>query len=529
MAYIHIAPQPGFQTKVASCPADIAFIGGSAGGGKTASLVMEPLKFIDFPDFAAVFFRRTMERIRATGGLLAESKKWYVEGELSESILKWRFPSGAQIDFEGIEHAKDLEKWLGTQIPLIIFDEVTEFEEDMFWFMISRNRGIVRGKNKAGKDVVFKPYTRASCNPKPNSWVARLIDWYIDPLTGYPIEERDGVLRYFVRYKDKMYWGDSRDEVLASCPEVVEMMRQLDPTIKPHSLVKSFTFIRGKLSDNKILTKNSPEYYSSLLSMSEEDQMRYLNGNWKINTDGSDLFKWDSLQTMFAPKEALEMVMNFNNTFITCDAAKFGQDLCTIYVWQAWTVIAISVFALSDAKDIFDEIEWLMRKYNISRKNVVVDQDGLGGDVVKLGKYVGFLARRLPEIDPDTRVKENYENLKAQCFYHAADKVNSGEMKMILSPSNCRLFDRGSKLPRYSMKLRYKGELVAIQQVILDHMQSIKKGLKAFDGGEKTYNLNSKEEQKEILGGFSPDFADPVGFRAYFDVVRRRRGAGRVR
>ena len=53
-----------------------------------------------------------------------------------------------------------------------------------------------------GFNYAFKPYVRASCNPKPNSWVARLLEWWIDQDTGYPIPERDGVIRYMVNFKN---------------------------------------------------------------------------------------------------------------------------------------------------------------------------------------------------------------------------------------------------------------------------------------------------------------------------------------
>ena len=73
------------------------------------ALIVEVLKWTHLKDFAAVFFRRTMKQIRNTGGLLAESKKWYLEGELAESILKWRFPSGAcqWVDKKGYMHVAD--------------------------------------------------------------------------------------------------------------------------------------------------------------------------------------------------------------------------------------------------------------------------------------------------------------------------------------------------------------------------------------------------------------------------------------
>jgi hypothetical protein len=555
---IEARPQPGFQSEVDCCEADIAVIGGSAGGGKTSILVMDVMKWLHIPSFGAVFFRRTMERIRATGGLLAETKKWYPAfgGKLSESILKWRFESGAEVDFEGIEHVKDLDKWMGTQIPVIIFDELTEFEEKMFWFMISRNRGIIRWQEEDPNDrrkkitKVLKPYVRASCNPLPNSWVSRLLEWWIDQDTGYPIEERSGKLRYLINYQDKIYWGDTKDEVIASCPQVFEMMKKTDPTINPKDLIKSFTFIRGKLSDNKILTKNSPEYYSSLLSMPQEDQDRFLGGNWKIAADGLDLFKFAAMQNMFTDSfiQHEKVIVGYMSTgepiyrmnegegerFITCDAARMGQDLCVIYAWQGYTVIAVSIFYESDAVDIKSEIEYLRAKFKVPRKSVIVDQDGFGGSVVKLGGYLGFVARRAAEKDSFTREKENYDSFKDQCYFHIAEKLNEGILKMTIVSDTVRVFFRGENKPVNRVKLRWpprggkNADTVELKVLIKNQLAAIKKGESVFEGGEKKYSTNSKDEQKEILGDISPDLADALMMRAYFELVGKRKGKNKV-
>ena len=532
--YLTIKPQKGFQEKVFGCTADIAIIGGSNGGGKTMALIAEPLKWVHAKDFSAVFFRRTMERIRASGGLLAESKKWYLEGSLSESILKWRFPSGAQVDFEGIEYDKDLDKWMGTQIPLIVFDELTEFEERMFWFMISRNRGIVTWRDPETKRMMsMKPYVRASCNPKPDSWVSRLLEWYIDQETGFPIPERDGVLRYMINYKNKIYWGDSKDEVMISCPEIFIQMAKVDASIKPHDLIKSFTFIRGTLADNKILTSNSPEYYASLLSMDEADQARYLEGNWKIAADGRDLFDKVALQNLF--EDAYYSKGTVMNRYIVCDAAKFGQDLCTIYLFEGWVVMRICIFCLSSPQDIVNEIEAWRDDMLVNRDHVIIDQDGLGGDVVTLGRYKGFSARKPAVKQRYMTVSENYASFKDQCYFHAAEKVNNGECKVICLHSTVKIHDRGAKKPRFSFFLkafgkyikRYGDGLIDIKIIIKEQLSSVKKGDTISDGGEKKYSINSKEEQKEMLGGISPDFADPFCMRASFDLEKKRIGTAK--
>ena len=149
------------------------------------------------------------------------------------------------------------------------FDEVTHFTSSQFWYMLSRNRSVCG----------VKPYVRATCNPDADSWLASFMQWWWDPETGYPIPERSGVIRYFARYDDRTFWGDTKEELLAEHPQLQEEM------------VKSFTFISAKLTDNKILMENDPGYLGNLLSQNEIEKERLLYGNWKIRPAVGMYFK----------------------------------------------------------------------------------------------------------------------------------------------------------------------------------------------------------------------------------------------
>ena len=149
------------------------------------------------------------------------------------------------------------------------FDEVTHFTSAQFWYMLSRNRSVCG----------VKPYVRATCNPDADSWLASFMQWWWDPDTGYPIPERSGVIRYFARLDDKTYWGDTKEELLMEHPEITPEM------------VKSFTFISAKLTDNKILMENDPGYMGNLLSQNEIEKERLLYGNWKIRPAVGMYFK----------------------------------------------------------------------------------------------------------------------------------------------------------------------------------------------------------------------------------------------
>jgi predicted phage terminase large subunit-like protein len=259
---IEIRPQPGPQERFLATVADIAIYGGAAGGGKTWALLLEPLRHIDNKEFGAVVFRRESVQITNEGGLWDEAMKLYplLGGRARlQPRPTHTFPRGGRISFAHLNLETDVEDWQGAQIPLIEFDELTHFTKHQFFYMLSRNRSTCG----------VRPYVRATCNPDVDSWVAEFIAWWIDQDSGLPLPERSGVVRWFVRIDDTIYWGDSPDE-LAAVHGV------------PAADAKSVTFIAANLADNRILLAKDPGYLANLKALSRVERERLLGGNWKI-------------------------------------------------------------------------------------------------------------------------------------------------------------------------------------------------------------------------------------------------------
>jgi len=274
-ASINISPQEGPQSIFAASPADIAIFGGAAGPGKSWSLVYDPLRWVDIPAFTGIIFRRTTKQLRGGGSVWEESGKLYpyMGGVPREgSQLDWRFPSGAAIEFSHLQHESDKYSHKSKQYAYIGFDEVTDITEGQFWYLLSRNRSTCG----------VKPYIRAATNPDPDSHIRTLIDWWIGK-DGYPIPERSGVLRFFLRYQDNLHWADS----------VADLKKQFDYLPPSEFQPKSLTFIPAKLDDNKILQELDPGYRANLLAMHEIDRLMLLGGNWNVRPAAGDYFKGD--------------------------------------------------------------------------------------------------------------------------------------------------------------------------------------------------------------------------------------------
>jgi predicted phage terminase large subunit-like protein len=184
-----------------------------------------------------------------------------------------RFRSGATLSFSHLQHEDTKYDWQGSQIPLIMFDELTHFTATQFWYLLSRNRSMCG----------VRPYVRASCNPDADSWVADLIAWWIDQDSGLAIPDRAGVIRWFARVADEMHWADS-------AAELKERFPQSEP--------KSLTFVPAKLADNQALMIADPGYLSNLMAQQRVERARLLDGNWRVRPSAGMYFHRSWLKEM---------------------------------------------------------------------------------------------------------------------------------------------------------------------------------------------------------------------------------------
>lgn len=156
---------------------------------------------MNVPGFRAVIFRKVYKQITTSGGLWDESLNLYQQIPGTQPLKSpkhhWTFAGGARLEFDYLARDEDVYNWQGAQICGIFFDELTHFTENQFFYMMSRNRSTCG----------IRPYMRATCNPDSDSWVAKFIEWWLDPATGYAIPERSGKLRFFYARKRTGWCG----------------------------------------------------------------------------------------------------------------------------------------------------------------------------------------------------------------------------------------------------------------------------------------------------------------------------------
>jgi predicted phage terminase large subunit-like protein len=210
--------------------------------------------------------------------------------------LRFVFPSGAKITFSHLNKETSVLGWQGGQIALLSFDELTHFSRSQFFYMLSRNR------STSG----VRPYVRATTNPDADSWVADFIGWWIDA-EGYPIPERAGVLRWFIRVSDEIRWGSSPKELAKEYGVSLD-----DP--------KSVTFIPAKITDNPVLLRKDPQYLSNLKALGRVERARLLDGNWKIRPAAGLIF----------PRSAVQIIEHAPTDIVaTCRAWDLAASVAT--------------------------------------------------------------------------------------------------------------------------------------------------------------------------------------------------------
>lgn len=440
---------------------------------------MEPLRHIQNSNFGGVIFRRTSPQIRSEGGLWDTSNILFplCGAEPRETNLEWMFPSGAKIKFSHLEYEKNVLDWQGSQIPFIAFDELTHFSEKMFFYLLSRNRSTCG----------VRPYVRCTCNPDPDSWVAEFISWWIDSDTGYPIKERAGKVRYFMKDGESIVWGDSREEVIEKCQHIVNTILSADPTVNPKDLVKSVTFIPGDIYGNKELLKKDPGYLANLMAQDEATKAQLLEGNWKIKIDDTEIINYVKCKDVFT-----NTFIKAGQRYITADIALKGSDLLIVFVWEGFRLIDIGFMEKSRGNEVIDLLKTLAHKWAIPQSCILYDDDGVGQFVD------GFIQGAIPFKNAGSPLnEENYKYLRDQCYFKMADRINNAGYYIA---------------PEVASRI-VKGKTV--EEHLMEERRSIKRDKPDNDG---KLAIIPKQQRKNIIG-HSTDFMDAWMMREYLEMV----------
>jgi hypothetical protein len=245
---------------------------------------------------------------------------------------------------------------------------------------------------------------------------------------------------------------------------------------KDSTLPPQYAFIQSLYQDNPY---TKAMYGGSLAEITDSAQkQRLMFGNWEYDDDPATLIKYEAILDLFTNH------VEDGGKYLTADIARYGQDRTIIGIWEGHALAEVVVRTHQGIDETIRNIRDLLSQRSIPYSNAIIDEDGIGGGVVDgLRGVKGYIANSTP-------LEGNFKNLKAQCCYKLADFVN--EHKMAITAE--------------------MGE--ANRQSVIEELGWIKSKDADKDGKRQVI---PKDEIKEQLGK-SPDFADMITMRMYFDL-----------
>lgn len=263
-------------------------------------------------------------------------------------------------------------------------------------------------------------------------------------------------------------------------------------------------FVPALVGDNPYI---SDYYQENLLKLDKNSMERLLYGNWDYDDDPSRLFDFDDVVQMFSIKETSYYGKDLN-MYLSADVARFGSDKSVIIIWKGTRIMKIYVREKQSTVVTKDDILGFSKMYNILNKNIVVDEDGVGGGIVdQLIGIQGFVNNSRPYeiLTKQKLLRHNFANLKTQCYVKLSEYIKEG-------------------------KITTEDLQIEIKDKIMEDLQQIK--IKDLDKDGKL-TIIPKEQIKESLGR-STDYSDAMMMRMLFEVKPKSRfilpvGAGRYR
>lgn len=251
-------PNSGPQTEFLACSAYEALYGGAAGGGKTDSMVMGALRQVAQRSYNGIVFRRTFPELE--GQVIPKSREWYnaCSGRYDSVKHYWRFPSGSRIHFGHLQHEDDVYRYQGWEFQYIGFDELTQFTERQYTYLLSRAR--------SATGIPIRIRSTANPGGVGHEWVMKRWAPWLDPES--PVKAEPGQVLWYINANDGEHWCEPGT---------------------PGAL--SRVFIPARIEDNPHLSQNDPEYENRLRGLDQVTRAQLLDGNWLIRPAAGLYFK----------------------------------------------------------------------------------------------------------------------------------------------------------------------------------------------------------------------------------------------
>lgn len=427
------APQWKQQWEALLTPAFETLYGGAAGGGKSDLL----LGLARFCHCRSVIFRRTYKDLEES--IIPRSQEFYNANGSTEgyngSKYIWHIDNRI-IWFSHLEREDSVFGHQSAQYDLIGFDELSQFSQKQYEYMMSRARS-----TRPDQRVRVVGCT----NPDPGGWVFKRWGAWLDP--AHPKPAKPGELRHYKRSKD----GKSEVETTPDDPDGI-----------------SRTFILSLLKDNIFLSKND-QYRKILNAMPEPFRSQLLHGDWLAGATDADFqvipAAW--IRDAILRHRAWE-AQGFPGTLTAVgnDVGSGGaqRDKSTVAdVYDRLKVKSVEEIKISDPEQVTMQVcgELTIRLDRNPRAAAYVDVVGIGAGVYHRGRELGlnffaFKAGAATELRDKTGIY-GFANWRACGWWLLREMLEPGSGFEVCLPPDQELFN-DLVSPRYTITSR--GEIL---------------------------------------------------------------------
>lgn len=305
-----------------------------------------------------------------------------------------------------------------------------------------------------------------------------ITDCFIDEANQITKKARN-VVKSRIRYKLDEYGLIPKS--LYSCnPAKNWVYEDFYKPFKQDELPAGKAFIQSLIDDNPYISRH---YRENLLQLDKNSKERLLFGNWEYDDDPSTLIEYEKILDCFT-NDFLER----GERYITVDVARFGSDKTVVGIWDAWCCNLYS-FRGKSVSEVAGIVKDFQTQYKVPNSRTIADEDGVGGGVVDILGCKGFVNNSRPLPNPITHEDENYSNLKSQCYFRLAERINKSGLYI-----DC--------------------EDIEIKASIVQELEQVKQYNMDKDGKRQVL---PKDKIKELIGR-SPDFADTLMMREWFEL-----------
>lgn len=272
-----------------------AFYGGAGGGGKSVSLLLAALQYVDVPGYSALILRRTYADLSLPGALMDRAMELLLDTPARpvDGGRSWVFPSGARLTFGYAQFYNEIYRYRSAEFQYVAYDELTTFEEKTYTFMFGRLRRpavpcltcrrILRRqssglwKHTKGGEILINPLDPDSTALAPALKSCGRERPDPKALRRYP-PAPDGTTVFDIPLRMRS----------ASNPGGIGHGWVRDRFVNQATRDPKTVFVPALLQDNPSLDAES--YIESLAHLDPVERERILNGDWEV-ADGGKMFR----------------------------------------------------------------------------------------------------------------------------------------------------------------------------------------------------------------------------------------------